>query len=101
MLVNVFRQTSQQQVADDLNCDSHEHRDEDESNRLFPNLRPQVKTWSKPLRDGGGIAQSREQTQHPSRTVEHTMNKRASISVEHAQKDHDHEQNIYRIDCHF
>jgi hypothetical protein len=46
------------------------------------------------------ITQPRDDAQHPSRKIEHAMDKAAPVSVEHAQKDHDHEQNIYRINGH-
>ena len=85
---------------DDLNADSHDHSYEHKRNRLVPNFRPHVNAWSKPLRDRLVITQSRDEAQHPACKIQHTMNEAASIPIEHAQQDHDHEQDIYRVKAH-
>ena len=99
-LVNVFRQTPQGPVTNRVDQHSNEYGYEHKSNRLVPNFRPQIKTWSKPTRDRLVIAQPREQTQHPTSEVEHAMHESTPVSIEHAQQNDDHEQDIDRVDCH-
>ena len=99
-LVNVFRQTSQQPVTNGLNNEAHDECDEDEGNGLVPNLGPQVDAWTNPARDGLVVTQTSEQAQHPTGEVKHTMNKPAPIAIEHAQQNHDREQNVDGVNCH-
>ena len=44
--------------------------------------------------------QSGEQTQNPTGEVEHAVHEPTPVAVEHAQQDHDDEQDIDRVDGH-
>src|SRR6185369_6066648 len=89
-----------QRVTNRVYQHADEYRDQHKGNRLIPHLRPCVDTWPKPLRERLGVTQSRDQTQHPAGEVKHTVHKPTPVAIEHAQQDHDHQQNIDRVNCH-
>src|SRR5204863_1328869 len=61
---------------------------------------PQIDVWSNPACHWLVVTQTRNQAQHPTSKINHTVNKPAAITVEQTQHNDDYQQYVDRINSH-
>ena len=87
-------------MTDQVNCNRNKQTDQYERDRLVPNFRPQIDVRTKPTSERMVVTKTRDQTQHPTGEIQHTVYKSTAISIHQAENDDDYQQQIDRVNCH-